>query len=299
VVGSSAVGTGVFGLSLMDASTAGGVYGRGPAVGVAGGVKGSGTAPDRKVGVYGTGAGTGGLGATGVMGESDSSTGVFGLSSTGEGIRGESSNTGYNFGVVAIGPNAGVAAFNPENSNAAYLASACCAAWLTGDVFVGGSLTKSGGGFQIDHPVDPGDRYLLHSFVESSEMKNVYDGLAQLDGQGQSTVELPAWFQALNRDFRYQLTAIGAPAPSLHIAREISDHSFRIGGGTPGGIVSWEVTGVRNDAWAKAHRRAVEQQKSAEEKGHYLHPELHGLGPEMSIARVRHDTRTRSQTGER
>jgi hypothetical protein len=32
----------------------------------------------------------------------------------------------------------------------------------------------------------------------------------------------PDWFSALNKDFRYQLTAIGAPGPNLYIAEEIS-----------------------------------------------------------------------------
>ena len=294
VVGSSALGSGVFGISMMDAPIAAGVYGQGMAVGVGGAVKGSGTAPVGKVGVYGSGAGAGGLGATGVMGESDTSTGVLGLSATGVGVRGESSKTGYNFGVVGTGPNAGVAAFNPNNPHAAYLASDCCAAWFTGHVVVAGSLRKSGGGFQIDHPLDPSARYLLHSFVESSEMKNVYDGVTLLDNDGGSTVELPAWFEALNRDFRYQLTSLGAAAPSLHVATEISDHRFRIAGGFPGAKVSWQVTGVRQDAWANAHRPSVEEQKSTEESGHYVHPELFGFGWDKSIARVRHETPTRS-----
>jgi hypothetical protein len=52
-----------------------------------------------------------------------------------------------------------------------------------------------------------------------------------LDGQGRATVGLPDWFGALNRDYRYQLTPGGGPAPNLHIAAEVSGAQFAIGGG--------------------------------------------------------------------
>ncbi len=48
-------------------------------------------------------------------------------------------------------------------------------------------------------------------------MMNIYNGTVTLDGQGRAAVALPDWFEALNRDYRYQLTPIGGPAPSLHI----------------------------------------------------------------------------------
>ena len=54
-------------------------------------------------------------------------------------------------------------------------------------------------------------------------MKNVYDGVVVLDRKGKAEIELPNWFGALNKDFRYQLTAIGAPGPNLYIAEEISE----------------------------------------------------------------------------
>jgi hypothetical protein len=70
------------------------------------------------------------------------------------------------------------------------------AGFFDGDVHVFGALSKAGGGFRIDHPVDPANKYLSHSFVESSEMKNVYDGIATLDGSGEGCVDLPDWFDA-------------------------------------------------------------------------------------------------------
>ena len=34
-------------------------------------------------------------------------------------------------------------------------------------------MSKPGGSFKIDHPVDPACKYLYHSFVESPDMMNV------------------------------------------------------------------------------------------------------------------------------
>ena len=96
----------------------------------------------------------------------------------------------------------------------------CCV--LNGKVKISGNLEKDEGSFKIDHPLDPANKYLCHSFVESPDMKNVYDGVVVLDGKGKAEIELPDWFGILNKDFRYQITAIGAPGPNLYIAEEIS-----------------------------------------------------------------------------
>ena len=125
--------------------------------------------------------------------------------------------------------------------------------------------------------------YLSHSFVESPDMKNVYDGVAVLDAKGTAWVTLPEWFEALNSDFRYQLTAIGQPQPKLYIAREVAGNRFKIAGGRAGAKVSWQVTGIRQDAYAKAHRIPVEEDKPLAERGHYLHPELFGQPKEKGI----------------
>src|SRR5918997_6024145 len=97
------------------------------------------------------------------------------------------------------------------------------AAYLDGNVTITGNLQKAGGSFKIDHPLDPANKYLSHSFVESPDMKNVYDGVVVLDRKGKAEINLPDWFGALNKNFRYQLTAIGAPGPNLYIAEEISE----------------------------------------------------------------------------
>jgi hypothetical protein len=146
-----------------------------------------------------------------------------------------------------------------------------------------GTLSKGAGSFKIDHPLDPANKYLYHSFVESPDMKTIYDGVVVLDDKGQALLELPAWFEALNRDFRYQLTAIGASAPNLHIAQKVSENRFKIAGGPPGLEVSWQVTGIRYDPYAEQHRIPVEEQKSAEERGKYLYPKEYGQPETMGI----------------
>jgi hypothetical protein len=182
---------------------------------------------------------------------------------------------------VTTGENVGIYA-SADNGATNY------AGMFDGDVTVNGTLTKSAGAFRIDHPLDPANKYLLHSFVESPDMKNVYDGVAALDGAGEAWIELPEWFEALNRDFRYQLTPLGAPGPNLYIADEISGNRFRIAGGEPGMRVSWLVTGIRHDPYAEAHRIPVDEAKSGREQGRYLNPELCGA-PES--ADVRYDRR--------
>lgn len=162
------------------------------------------------------------------------------------------------------------------------------AALFVGSVTVAGNLSKSSGSFQIDHPLDPANKYLYHSFVESPDMMNIYNGIITLDENGQAAVTLPDWFESLNQNFRYQLTAVGAPGPNLHIAERIRNNTFRIAGGQPGMEVSWRVTGVRHDAWANARRIPVEVLKPASEQGSYIHPELFGAPLSKSVAVVRH-----------
>jgi len=141
-------------------------------------------------------------------------------------------------------------------------------ATVGGNLNVTGAITAGTKDFKIDDPLDPEHKDLYHASIESSEMKNMYDGVATLDTRGEAVVELPDWFEALNRDFRYQLTAVGAPGPNLYIKEKVRNNRFRIGGGEPGAEVSWQVTGVRHDAWANAHPLQVEQEKSLAERGH-------------------------------
>src|SRR5882757_1171886 len=152
--------------------------------------------------------------------------------------------------------------------------------YFDGSVTVGGSLSKQGGSFKIDHPQDPAGKYLSHSFVESPDMMNVYNGVATTDSAGTATIELPRWFDTLNRDFRYQLTALDAAAPDLHVSKRMNGNQFSIAGARPGQDVSWMITGIRQDAWANDNRIPVEETKPKAERGKYLYPQ--GFGKPVS-----------------
>jgi len=154
--------------------------------------------------------------------------------------------------------------------------------YSNGDVLIPGNLSKGGGSFKIDHPLDPENKYLSHSFIESPDMMNVYNGNVILDDKGEAIVKLPDYFEALNSDFRYQLTCIGGFAP-IYVKEEIKNHRFKIAGGENDMKVSWQVTGVRKDAYAEVNRIQVESDKDDAEKGHYLHPEAFGYGSDKSI----------------
>jgi hypothetical protein len=149
---------------------------------------------------------------------------------------------------------------------------------ILGNLSITGSLSKGSGTFIIDHPLDPHNKLLSHSFVESPDMKNVYDGIATLDQNGEAVVELPAYFEALNRDFRYQLEGHSQAMPDLYVKTEIRNNRFTIAGGYPDGAVSWQVTGTRHDQYIMDNPIIPEMLKSSStvvSRGSYLHPELY------------------------
>ena len=191
-------------------------------------------------------------------------------------LRGENRGTGF-FGIGVWGSHAGTGWGVYGTSGTGGLAGN-----FGGDVFVSGNLSKGAGTFKIDHPLDPENMYLSHSFVESPDMKNIYDGVVTLDEHGNATVTMPTYFDALNTEFRYQLTCIGGYAP-VYIAEEITNQQFTIAGGSPGLKVSWQITGIRQDPFAKAHPVVVEAEKSGQDRGRYLHPELYGQSKEQGI----------------
>ena len=157
------------------------------------------------------------------------------------------------------------------------------AGYFEGDVEVLGNLSKSGGTFKIDHPQDPANKYLIHSFVESPEMMNIYNGLITTDANGFAVVTLPSYFQSLNIDFRYQLTILGSQFAQAIIIKKIEGNQFTIQTNLPNIEVSWQVTGIRNDAWAKANPIIPEKTKADKDKGKYLTPELFGQPKTQSI----------------
>ncbi len=168
--------------------------------------------------------------------------------------------------------------------------------YVQNNAVVNGQLNVNGSkNFQIDHPLDPAHKYLYHSCIESPDMMNVYNGNATLDAQGAATVPLPTYFEALNRDFRYQLTPLGAPGPSLYVAQEVAGNQFRIAGGTPGGRVSWQVTGIRQDKAADKYRTVPEVDKEPENQGRYLLPEAYGQDRSQTIGRQSRPAQTQAE----
>ena len=107
-------------------------------------------------------------------------------------------------------------------------------------------------------------------------MMNIYNGNIILDNNGEAVVTMPDWLDALNQDFRYQLTCIGDFAP-VFIASKMNKKSFKIAGGKPGIEISWMVTGIRHDKYAEKNRIQVEVDKNDFEKGYYQHPAAYGL----------------------
>ena len=161
------------------------------------------------------------------------------------------------------------------------------AGFFQGNVAINGVLVGGGASFKIDHPLDPANKYLSHSAVESPDMLNIYNGNVVTDANGDALVPLPDWFETLNRDFRYQLTVVGQFAQAI-VAGKVANNQFSIKTDKPNVEVSWQVTGIRQDAWANAHRIPVEEQKDARERDHYLHPELYGASDEAGIEWARH-----------
>ncbi len=132
---------------------------------------------------------------------------------------------------------------------------------FAGNLAITGALTKGSGTFVIDHPLDPKNKLLYHSFVESPDVKNVYNGIATLDSKGEAVIKLPDYFDALNTDVRYQFFAFDQAMPDLYIKEEEKNNQFTIGGGVAGGRISWQITGIRHDPYILEYPVIVEVQK--------------------------------------
>jgi hypothetical protein len=247
------------------------------------GVGGDGISAAGGPGLAGTSGGSAIIARGGIAsGTPTTGTGGTGINAIG-GVGGATGNGGVGiFAMGGMGGTPGGAAvfggnvsINPANGQ-------------LGDLFVTNhtqstTLTVTGAkAFKIDHPLDPENKFLFHSCVESPDMKNVYDGIAVLDAKGEAVIEMPEWFEALNRDFRYQLTCVGGYAP-VYVAEKVNANRFKIAGGRAGLEVSWQLTGIRKDDYAEAHRVQVEVEKSASERGRYLTPVEHGKPASLRI----------------
>jgi len=315
----STTGRGVYGLaSASSGLTRGGLFESRSPNGV--GVYGLATAPPQSygIGVYGESKGNSGKGVVGVANTVGATVGVEGdaMSAAGTGMI---ANSGWK-GLDATGPYFGVLATCDDTFSANVLHTAVYGTGInhgTGPSFgiygksnaIGGGTSyavsgqASGGGtkwalygygntgatgtksFEIDHPFSPDTMTLRQYCAEGAEPLLVYSGNAKLDSNGKATVRLPAYVSAIGRDFRYQLTPVGAAMPGLFVASTFSDDRFTVAGGQPGGTVSWTLSAVRNDRWVQKYGAPTEVAKPTSSRGSYLEPELYGL-PESRGIRV-------------
>ncbi|MFN4235084.1 MAG: hypothetical protein ACK4IK_09795 [Bacteroidia bacterium] len=218
-----------------------------------------------------------------IWGQSSGTRGIVGLSSRANnnsiGINGQYIGGG-NFDAIGVlglansNANWGYGVFGQGNWRALY-----------GNGNFAATGTKA---FQIDHPLDPENKFLLHYSIESPEVLNVYRGQIILDSNGEAIIELPDYFSSINTNFTYQLTPVGAQMPNLYISEEIQTNTFKISGGTPNKKVCWFVYAERNDEWVKQNptSKSVELVKKEHEKGKYLRPELYKQPKEKAIFNV-------------
>lgn len=227
-------------------------------------------------GVFGRNKGnSGGSAAIGVQGLLDSGSSY----TTGYGVRGDATAAGpTNYGVYGIATNGTSANYGVYGTCATGTNN--YAGYFNNKIYAT-SASSSIKAFKIDHPLDPENKYLYHSSVESNDMMNIYNGNVTTSASGDATITLPGYFAALNKDFKYQLTCIGTFAQAI-VAEEISGNTFKIKTDKPNVKVSWQIAGVRQDAAANYYRIENEVEKTGNEKGFYLIPEAYGKGPEMN-----------------
>jgi hypothetical protein len=275
-------GTGVYGITSVsngvgvrgDSSGGYGVHGVSTNNGT--GVRGESVGGSGVRGQSTNSTGVTGSGVIGVEGVGNAGSGVYGFSTGSLGVHGETSNAS-SWGVQGNSSNGGgVAGISTSNTGVYGISSTGYAGWFDGNVNVtGGCCAAAEGTFKIDHPLDPENKYLVQSAVQSADMASIYSGNATTNAKGEVVVTLPSYIEALNKDFRYQLTVMGQFAQAI-VAEEMKDNHFTIKTDKPNVKVSWQVTGIRKDPYAKAHPIVPEVDKPADEQGLYRHPVEYG-----------------------
>jgi trimeric autotransporter adhesin len=232
-----------------------------------------------------TDLGTGGVGIRGEGGNS-----VNGNGGVGGGFVGGSGGNNGGTGVFAAGGSAtnsggkgGVGLLVRPGNSFTGVDRPLAGHFIDGDVNIDGGVIRALQKlFHIDHPLDPENKYLNHVSVESSEVLNIYSGNVTTDASGDAIITLPDWFEALNKDCRYQLTVIGTFAQAI-VAEKLKDNRFAIKTNASNVEVSWQVTGVRSDPATRKRPLVVEEAKSEIERGHYLSPGAYDQPEEKGI----------------
>jgi hypothetical protein len=263
-LGGNSNGTGGAAVQAIGGGSGGDLTSKGgPGVRALGGSSDNGAGGPGMIGTGGFGPAVTGTGVIGQGGNSETGVGGDGI----QGFAGRGHAPGFEgaagsfFGDVVVTNNLGV----------------------EGDITAHGNLTAFGiKQFKIDHPLDPENRYLYHAAIESSEVLNIYSGNVVTNQNGEAVVLLPDWFEAINRDFRYQLTVVGTFAQAI-VADEIQNNRFKIRTNAPGVRVSWQITGVRSDAAIRKHPFKAEEDKPERERGTYLIPEAYGQPEDRGV----------------
>jgi hypothetical protein len=273
-----------------------GVYGRSYASG------------DGSIGVYGRSSYNSNSGATyGVYGRSDGQEpspsgpyplGVYGLAgntSSSFGIGGYFQSNAYQgCGAEGQGRLVGVRAVATATSGlnfgvAATTSSAAgVAGWFEGDVNVTGDIHKSNCYFLIDHPLDPENKLLRHTCVESPEGLLIYRGEATLDTDGETVVELPSYFEVLTDEAEASVHLTPHGKPFLAGFEWEPGHTAFTVYGSPERTVSWMVLAGRDDPVARQHQRPVEEEKGSVgslcNRGELLYPAAYGYPKTTGMA---------------
>ena len=146
---------------------------------------------------------------------------------------------------------------------------------VKGDLKVEGTLSKGGGTFRIDHPLDPLNKELYHSFVESPEMMNIYKGNSKTI-KGRAEIKMADWFAALNGnitdDYSFSITPLNSFCGEYYVDNKdiASRGAFEVFTKNDCEF-SYVVYAVRHDRWAEANRVQVEAIK---DKPGYIYPQL-------------------------
>lgn len=253
------------------------------------------TASEDGRGVYGFASATSGA-TRGVYGQAASTdgVGVYGYSVYNEGVYGRTDNDDDVYGSAGVhgtaasysGSSTGVTGRTYSTDGYGVFGGRSSGAGVGYGVYFGNGLagygTKS---FQMDHPLDPENKYLNHFCTEGPEPYNVYRGNVVTDAGGFATIALPDYFDSINRDPSYHLTVIDGSDDFVlvKVVREMEDNRFVIRSSKPSVKVSWRVDAVRNDLWVRAYGFIAEQEKPAQQKGKYLSPELYGKPAETGV----------------
>jgi hypothetical protein len=261
------------------------------------------------LGVYGEGGNSGVSGysasAHGVVGSSDGAAGVYGQGSGMEGVGGYHTGSGYS-GSLATSTDGAYGLSGSSGSWGSlgrynlgvygYMASAAFdwAGYFEGDAKVTGYLSVEGDlyvygankNFLIDHPLDPENKLLRHTCVESPENLVIYRGKIALDDGGEAVVQLPDYFPALTdeREATVTLTPVGRPFLTGY-EWQAGNGSFTVYG-EPRREVSWVVYADRDDPVVRQGSLPVEIEKPPESKlcarGKLLRPTAYGYPESMA-----------------